>query len=86
MTGSTNGTAKAIENLENGQKDLFDRVHDLETKGCPFRDYHEKEVDEVNEELKLMERKLDRLTIELYKAVAVATAVISAVTLVTRFI
>lgn len=86
MTETTNGTREAISTIKDNQKLIFSRLHYMETHGCTFRNYHEKEVVEVNEKLEKMETKMDRLTIDLYKAVAIATGIVSAIMLIARFL
>lgn len=59
MTASpTNGKQEAIDNLKEDVKEIFRRLHDVETKGCPYGVYTMEKVNEMKNESKSIQRML----------------------------
>jgi len=59
MTASpTNGKQEAIDNLKEDVKEIFRRLHDVETKGCLYGAYTMEKVNEMKNESKSIQRML----------------------------
>ncbi len=52
MTAPTNGKQEAIDNLKEDVKEIFGRLHHVETKGCLFGEITMEKVTEIKNENK----------------------------------
>lgn len=51
-TSGTNGKQRAIDDLEKDVTEIFQRLHDIELRGCPHGWHTEEKVNELKEEIK----------------------------------
>ena len=79
MAGQTNGTAKAIDILEKDVSIIFSLLHEINTKGCPFKSTHDLEDKRMREDLREARDDIKSLKRTLYLAVGAASVINSLV-------
>jgi len=57
-TSGTNGKQRAIDDLEKDVTEIFQRLHDIELRGCPHGWHTEEKVNEMKNESKSIQRML----------------------------